>query len=435
MKFAKVLFVVICITCFGSLFFVSRPLADVAPGDVINKSNWQKAEGLVPESMLNWLKNGEIVLNIGTLNYSPGEVSNSLIGGEKVLKENVGKYVIKNYQLVDAKTGKEPGFVEGIPFPNLDPKDPELGIKFMYNRDYIRFAEGNVDLSGQFQFITPGGFEREASFEYYQYPFDGYRESKNRSNPDGLWRYNLYVFRTPFDIAGTSMMTWRYRRAEQDMNFAYVPSIRRVRRMTPANRSDSIIGSDICWDDAFGYDGKPDAFDWKVVKVGEGLIPFLSENPQKIVKDPQKGGWMTTKDIKAVAYGYQKADWTGAKWAPLNLVWVKRPVYVIEARSRDPYYNFGPQTIWFDAETPHAFVRDVTDRSGKYWKSMICSSGCLQNETKDVSINTFTTMQMMDSRTKRATIVEVVSPRNIWHYFTNSDSNKFSLAGYASFCK
>ncbi|MGV8075376.1 MAG: outer membrane lipoprotein-sorting protein [Syntrophobacteraceae bacterium] len=426
---------VICLICFLGVLFNRHALADVSPGDVIDKSNYQKVEGMVPQSIITWLKNGQLVLNISKLNYSPGEFNKQLVG-EKLLKENTGKYAIKDSQIVDGKTGGEPGFIAGIPFPNLDPKDPDAGIKLQYNRDYLRFNEGNIDVPCHFQFIQKTGFEREAKAYYYQYPFEGYPQAKDRPNPEKLLRYNMYVFREPYDVAGTSMMCWRYRRESQDQNFAYVPSIRRVRRLTPANRSDSIVGSDICWDDAMGYDGKPDAMEWKVVKYTEALLPFLSENPQKFVKDPDLGGWMTTKDIKAVDYGYEKPEWTGAKWAPLNIIWVKRPCYVIETKAKDPYYNFGPQEIWMDAEVPHAsFVRDITDRSGAYWKTMILGGSAWKSDNNEVVMNEFATMQTMDSRTGRATIVELASPRNIYHYFANSDVNKYSLAGYAAFCK
>ncbi|MGV8073536.1 MAG: DUF1329 domain-containing protein [Syntrophobacteraceae bacterium] len=434
MKLSKITLLVIVITCFSSLLFGRFALADVSPGDVIDKSNYQKIEGLVPDSIFNWVKNGDMVLNIGKLNYSPAEMNNILVG-EKTLQENTEKYAVKDSLIVDAKTGGEPGFIKGIPFPQLDPKDPDLGLKYMYNRDYLRLCDGTVDVVGELLFITPNGFEREAKWYYYQYPFEGHPPTKDIPNPDRLIRYNMYVFREPYDVAGTSLMTWRYRKGSMDMNFAYVPSIRRVRRLTPANRSDAILGSDICWDDGFGFDGKPEAFDWKVLKTIQGLVPFTSEDPQTFEKDPELGGYMSPKNIKPVTYGYQKPEWKGAKWAPLNLVWVKRPVYVIEAKNKDPYYNFGTQMIWMDSETAHSAIRDMNDRSGAYWKTMICSSTAYLSEDKKTAINTLANMQAMDSRNKRCTIVEVSSPRNIWHYFTNSDATKFSLAGYAAFCK
>ena len=38
--------------------------ADVSPGDVIDKTNWQKVEGLLPLSVLDWVKKGEVTTRI-----------------------------------------------------------------------------------------------------------------------------------------------------------------------------------------------------------------------------------------------------------------------------------------------------------------------------------------------------------------------------------
>ena len=43
--------------------------ADVAPGDVVDKSNWEKVEGLVPGSVLDWVKTGDIIMNVAELEY------------------------------------------------------------------------------------------------------------------------------------------------------------------------------------------------------------------------------------------------------------------------------------------------------------------------------------------------------------------------------
>ena len=76
-------------------------------------------------------------------------------------------------------------------------------------------------------------------------------------------------------MKGTNILLWRYRDERMDSTFAYVPAIRRVRRMSPANRSDAFLGSDFCVDDAWGYGGKINAFTWKVIKKTDQLLPCL----------------------------------------------------------------------------------------------------------------------------------------------------------------
>ncbi len=81
--------------------------ADVSPGDVIDKTNWQKVEGLLPFSVLDWVKKGEFVLNIGELNYDPTDYWT-----EPVLQSreaNKGKYVLdEEGVIVDAADGRDP---------------------------------------------------------------------------------------------------------------------------------------------------------------------------------------------------------------------------------------------------------------------------------------------------------------------------------------
>jgi len=60
------------LTLVGLLLFSalrSPLLADVQPGDRIDRTNWQRAEGLLPPSVLNWVKKGDYVLSIGKLDY------------------------------------------------------------------------------------------------------------------------------------------------------------------------------------------------------------------------------------------------------------------------------------------------------------------------------------------------------------------------------
>jgi hypothetical protein len=58
-------------------------------------------------------------------------------------------------------------------------------------------------------------------------------------------------------------------------------------------------------------------------------------------------------------------------------------------RPKDPYYNYGPQVLWVEADI----------------------FGCAYK------------------------LIEDASPRNIWHFYAEMDVNDFSLAGFQKFCK
>jgi hypothetical protein len=155
-------------------------------------------------------------------------------------------------------------------------------------------------------------------------------------------------------LDGTASLTWRYRDpTKRDSVWAFVPALRRVRAVSPANRSDGYLGSDISGDDGFFFDGKPQDFDWKLVGKRDALRvvdPDSVGGP--ITVDPAPGGgWEgLTWDNPPMA-GYQDPNWTGVAWAPINGALAKRPVWVIEAVPKDKYYLYGKIQLWIDAET------------------------------------------------------------------------------------
>ena len=99
----------------------------------------------------------------------------------------------------------------------------------------------------------------------------GYRGSNTFTATAADDKKYIITVKKPYDLAGTSVMLCRYLSAKQDVNFSYIPAIRRVRRMTPANRSDGFLGSGFTQDDMAGYDGKTPAFEWKLVGEREVL--------------------------------------------------------------------------------------------------------------------------------------------------------------------
>ena len=93
---------------------------------------------------------------------------------------------------------------------------------------------------------------------------------------------------------GIISLSWRYRGADQrDSIWSYVPALRRVRQVSPANRSDGFLGSDLTQDDGAYFDGKVQDFTWKLVGEQDLLVLFdrpSFEEPAKLERLPG-GGW------------------------------------------------------------------------------------------------------------------------------------------------
>jgi len=413
---------------------VQAARADVSPGDVIDKTNWEKAQGLLPEPVLAWVKKGDFILNIDEPNF---ELSDCFPPFQiKAFETNVGKYELDaDGGIIEAKTGKPPEHIVGLPFPKIADNDPRLAEKLMQNNHYMQYLVGNVRAPYQGMLLNRSGHVREGGIVGMQMAMDGYPGAVEIPNPRRIEKYAMAVLKTPYDAAGTSLMTWRYRDPnKQDKSFAYAPAIRRVRRMSPGNRSDAVWGSTLAVDDTNGYDGKVTAFSWKFLRRQEAILPILDVDQVRIVKN-DRGEWETTRGIKAVIYGYQKEGWQGAAWAPTNLCWVKRPVYVLEMTPKDRYYNYGPQDLWISAETYACSYKLIHDRAGDYWKTLFIAGAPCESDDKSMRFLARTSQQMVDDRSQRSNVIEDCSPRNRWAFFSEMDVNDFSLAGFQKFCK
>jgi hypothetical protein len=419
-----------------TLFHVGPAPADVAPGDVIDATNWQKAEGLLPEPVLNWVKKGEVLL-IGELTYHPSKFLPP--AGLRSLEANKGRFDLDgDGVVVDSKTGKAPDFIDGFPFPEIDPKDPRAGEKIMYNKFYYQYTCGNMKVGAQMaKWIGRNtGYEREISFESLSYPKDGYEGAQNRKNPDNLETYIIFRMLAPVDVRGTNVLTWRFRDARQDHTFTFVPAIRRVRRMSPANRSDAFLGSDFCVDDAWGYGGKVNAFEWKVLGIQEQLVPFRAPTPLRIAQNP-KGEWVSEKvqPGEENVYGWQKEGYGGAPWFPTNIIWVKRPVYALEIKAKDPYYNYGLQYLWIDAEFFQPTFKEIHNRAGEYWKVEWQIQTGNENADGSIRILGLADMIAVDDRSDHATVIVSHDPKCLVRFFAVLDENDFSLAGFQKLCR
>ena len=416
------------------LFLGTAPqaVADVSPGDVIDKTNWEKAEGLVPEPLLEWIRNGEFLLPVGQLDFDPLEYWPSFVVASR--QANAGKYDLNEDDvIVEAGTSQLARHIVGTPFPEVDPADPKAATKIIYNKHYASFNTGNKRFTTVSTWIDRSKLQREITILFLEAYLTGTPWAREVRNPRDIERYNLISVRSPYDLAGTSIMLWRYLSERPDMNYAYVPAIRRVRRMTPANRSDGMMGSDMATDDAAGYDGKVPAFEWSLVGQAEALASYGFRKPVAVSRT-KKGEWVFKPD-EPIRLAFQDENATVAAWCPLNSVYVKRPVWVIEAKAEDPYYNYGTQYIWIDRETWTPVCKVIHDRSDKFWKFLIITHVGLETEDgKEKGVLALDHL-MVDTRRDHATYMRQLNPVCDFIFFAEVDLNDFSLAGFQKYCK
>jgi hypothetical protein len=116
------------------LYIVRPPmaLAEGSPAVVIDKTNWEEIEGLVPDSVLGWVKSGAFVLTLDELNFQPLDYLPAF--ATETLESNVGEYDLdEDGGIVEVMTGKPPKHIVGLPFPQVDENEPDLSVRIMYN--------------------------------------------------------------------------------------------------------------------------------------------------------------------------------------------------------------------------------------------------------------------------------------------------------------
>ena len=329
---------------------------EVAPGlkvgDVLTQSNADLAKDLLPPEILRHYQSGEYRNRI--ISYPPGNAHWEKSFLDATEQNATQLDVDARGSIIDKSTGKQPGYFYGIPFPRIDPQDPKAGVKIAWNQFLAYWYGGSSYNRTQVVMLTPKGVDREIVADGWFHFYDGQTPKYRQPNPQNLQRQFLGVSLKPADLQGPASLTWRYRDPDKrDSVWAFIPALRRVRAVSPANRSDGYLGSDISGDDGFFFDGTPEDFEWKLAGQRQGLRlidPGSAAGPLTIDPAPG-GGWSILTNLNPPTAGFNTPGWTGVAWAPTDPALAKRTFWVIEATPRDKYYLYGRLELWIDAET------------------------------------------------------------------------------------
>jgi hypothetical protein len=225
--------------------------------------------------------------------------------------------------------------------------------------------------------------------------------------------------------------------------WSYVPVIRRVRRLNSANSSDGIFGSHISRDDFACFAGRIHYFDWKLVGTKDALVPYSLPTPKTWEPAQPLGFILPANENAAVMpwsgrsklYDQSGQQWSGAAWWPTNLHMAKRPVWFLEITPKDPYYAYGRQILWLDKEMFFGYYKEVYDRAGEYWKTIIRGGGTALNREKTFSTTQTDFLMALDDRSNMATVTLPLREGNDIKVNVNLDPELFNYQGLTRFGK
>ena len=319
--------------------------ADVVPGDRITAENMDKVKDLISPGLAWCIQHG----------FPITITEPKRIEWPKAYKEATEKYAAQVKLRSDGLALEN--YVAGQPFPNLNAKDAQFAIKLMWNYEYKFNPTDDLDLrnfdadTGAVADHGPMTVERHFLLDHLKVQFWNGRlyvdPKPEKPNPSGYrGQQGLYPILEPYDLKGVGALSYRYLDpAKQDDSWLYLPSLRRVRRLSTAQRSDALFGQDTDVDSYYGYAGQVAWMNWK----------YLGE-----------------RDLLGVYHGqHYPVKWADkVDWA-FDDVWEKRHVYVVEGVSKLAQYAYGKRVIFMDTESMLVPYSDIYDRSGELWKIWI----------------------------------------------------------------
>ena len=247
------------------------------------------------------------------------------------------------------------GETAGMPFPNPDLSDPmKGGQQIAWNYDYNTHGDAYHWLRTGPAVEVKQRTERVSSQDMTELYFVSRVDVDPKpnlltSNPKGMRRgYFIHLYKPP-EFVNTRMFNIRYLDySKSDDGYMWYSQFRRIRRISTAQRTDSIDGSDLIYDDEYLWDGAIPRNTYKYI----GKKDLLCSRQQ---------------DLKTL----QRVSGQGM---PNGITRERLNTIVVEVVSKDKNYIYGKRVWYVDPESYYIQWTEIYDQLGRFWK-------CFENWT------------------------------------------------------
>jgi hypothetical protein len=241
---------------------------------------------------------------------------------------------------ITAQGGIE-NYTAGLPFP-----DPKTGIEAMYNYEYKYNGDDFSFTDTDFYIYSTTGKSRLLKGGYNRFAYQGrlfLNPKPTVQTSDKIELKEVQWLTYPEDVAGLALLTVRYQdTAKGDDGWMYIPSIRRVRRISVAQRGDSFGGTDLTWDDYRGFSGKVSDYTWKLMGKKDLIVPYHAVTWKMRHKDRVP----ISEDVR----------------------YELRQLVVVEGVNKLKDYVYSKRIVYLDADSWFISAEDLYDRRGALWK-------------------------------------------------------------------
>ncbi len=159
----------------------------------------------------------------------------------------------------------------------------------------------------------------------------------------------------PFDARGIMLLGYRYKAADgpldtakNDDSWVYIPDLRRVRRISSAQRTDSVSGTDFTPDDLRSFSGMPPQYEWRCLGEAKVIGPMNT----KYLAYPYN------TDYNYGPYGFSYA----------NDRWELRDTWIVRFDPKNDDHPYHHKDIYIDKGTYEPMYSFAYDRKKDLWK-------------------------------------------------------------------
>ena len=325
--------------------------AEVNPGDVITKENMAQAEEYLSPTVRWMLEHG--------LRIEVGEYKK--IEWPQAYKEATEKY---SGQVKISADGRQIfNHVAGMPFPNVDMNDPLGGWKAMWNMEYKPVYIDNIGTEWIAELVNSKAEQERmyGSSFWRRMMWTGRLHFEPKPviphNPSLRFSEQWGPLFLPSDLKGAGVLNFRYMSPDiPDDSYMYLPELRRVRRISVANRSDSLWGSDFDIDMAWMWNAKLEYWSFRVLALKEFLTIAHSG------KYGDRSIWCQPRDGQGSILSA----------FPCGVKWEKRKHWVIEGIPTGySQYAYSRRVVYLDADNFGPYHNESYDQGGELWRSLV----------------------------------------------------------------
>jgi len=264
-------------------------------------------------------------------------------------KQNEGKPKLDKDGYIIPET-----WVAGFPFPKPSGPFKAQQVMFDIEKRYLSFGLDFWLLGRMIGYNKNLKIDIDGIYEVNHLRLSGrvmmepYGWFDERAKEQGEFKTFVLGFNAPRDIAGIVQSAAYFLDPQKgDQLMIYIPSLRRVRKMSATDSQDPIMGIDCIYDDNEGWMQKlsPTRYPYKFEVIGE---------QEFLIRAPTLDG----------------AEYCSSKGLEFrNVKLERRPMYVVQLTQLDKNYVYGKRIFYVDKETFNYHLIQNYDQKGRLYRS------------------------------------------------------------------